>query len=251
MTLESMSACDKLTMDTMINVAAYSKYMARKDSDIKIRSDETKSERRFYKKRIIELTKNMIKNPAYTNDSTIINACDAFINACIVHFKFVDLSDTIQMEHYNSKAGANDGSHANESNESNESIENTSNETIDFGSKVTQIDTAFLSEDTKKIKKINVKCEKNILEQLFISPEAEAHHVSTEGHTSSEPVQKVNKVIKNIPRVIEIDFKDHQFKTKGIKKTKVKGSEGSVNNTNMADNDDTMNNVNNVNNADN
>jgi len=33
----SMSACDKLTMDTMINATAYFKYMARKETDTKIR----------------------------------------------------------------------------------------------------------------------------------------------------------------------------------------------------------------------
>jgi len=200
----SMSACDKLTMDTMINVAAYSKYMARKETDTKIRSSETKSERRFYKKRILELTKQLIKNPAHTNDSTVITACNAYINACIVHFKFVDLSETLQMEHTdeNSNAAASaayDGS--------------ASFSTIDAMNKVNEIDTAFLSEDVRNVKKISIP-EKNVLEQLFISPESK---------TQTKPITTPD-TNNHIPRVIEIDFKDKHFKTKGIKKSKTKPS---------------------------
>lgn len=206
----SMNACDKLTMDTMINVAAYSKYMARKETDTKIRSTETKSERRFYKKRILELTKQLIKNPAHTSDSTVINTCNAYINACIVHFKFVDLSDTLQMEHTDENsnpdadadaaaAAASDGS--------------ASFSIIDATNKVNEIDAAFLSEDARNVKKISIP-EKNVLEQLFISPESKPQMKTI------TPPEKSN----HIPRVVEIDFKDKHFKTKGIKKSKTKPS---------------------------
>ena len=80
----TMSACDKLTMDTMINVSAYSKYISKRDTDVKTRSDETKNERRFYKKRIVELTKQLIKNMDHVKDSSVVNACSAYFNACIL-----------------------------------------------------------------------------------------------------------------------------------------------------------------------
>jgi hypothetical protein len=201
----SMSACDKLTMDTMINVTAYSKYMARKETDAKTRSSETKSERRFYKKRILELTKQLVKNPTYTNDSSVIAACNAYINACIVHFKFVDLSDTLQMEHFTgetSDAVAEDSSSFSTTDANNDGDLN----------KLNEIDSTFLSTDTRNVKKISIP-EKNVLEQLFISPESKTQ---TQPHT---------KTSDHIPRIVEIDFKDIHFKTKGIKKSKMKHSD--------------------------
>lgn len=207
----SMSACDKLTMDTMINMGVYSKYMARKETDTKIRSSETKTERRFYKKRILELTKQLIKNPTHTNDSSVITACNAYINACIVHFKFVDLSDTLQMEH------ATVDSVAEPSCADGGECPAKHHDAVNI---VNQIDTAFLSEsdDVRNIKKISIP-EKNVLEQLFISPEFKMQ--------SKSEIDTTTTNTKHIPRIIEVDFKDRHFKTKGIKKSKSKNKDSS------------------------
>jgi hypothetical protein len=198
----SMSACDKLTMDTMINTVAYSKYMSRKVNERKTQSDETKSERRFYKKRIIELTKQLIKKPTYTNDSAVINASSAYINACIMHFKFIDLSDTLQSEHVEQQ-GQGQGEGQNQAQPQPQAPQ-------DFAANVNEIDTAYLMDDANnKVKKINIH-EKNILERLFIPPEppAESSCITTATHA--------------IPRVVAIDFGDQQFKTKGVKKSNQK-----------------------------
>jgi hypothetical protein len=211
----SMSACDKLTMDTMINMGVYSKYMARKETDTKIRSSETKSERRFYKKRILELTKQLIKNPTHTNDSSVITACNAYINACIVHFKFVDLSDTLQMEHVTACSVAEPSSISGIADD-----EGTAEQHDVIINIVNQIDTAFLSEsdDVRNIKKISIP-EKNVLEQLFISPELKMKSKSDTTTTTT--------TTKHIPRIIEVDFKDRQLKTKCIKKSKGKNKDSS------------------------
>ena len=194
-TTTTMSACDKLTMDTMINTAAYSKYISRKDNETKTKLDETKTERRFYKKRIIELTKQLIKNMDHVKDSTVVNACSAYFNACIMHFKFVDLSDTIQTEHCDTSAEVD--------------VE-PSSELLHNG--VQHIDSEFFSADSvnaNHVKKINImNNEKNILEKLFISPDSETEPVKSQTSTTTTT---------SVPRVIEIDFKDQQFKTKGIK----------------------------------
>jgi len=202
-TVTTMSACDKLTMDTMINSAAYSKYISRKDNETKTKLDETKTERRFYKKRIVELTKQLIKNMDHVKDSSVINACSAYFNACIMHFKFIDLSDTIQTEHYVEPSG-----------NVNTDINVDGNVDLDpdlVHNGVQHIDSEFFSVDAIKnqnVKKINImNNEKNILEKLFTSPDSE-----------KEPVNNVSKSsTTSVPRVIEIDFKDQQFKTKGIK----------------------------------
>jgi len=84
---------------------------------------------------------------------------------------------------------------------------------------VNQIDTAFLSEsdDVRNIKKISIP-EKNVLEQLFISPEFKLQSKSENDTTTTT---------KHIPRIIEVDFKDKHFKTKGIKKSKGKNKDSS------------------------
>ena len=198
----TMSACDKLTMDTMINSAAYSKYISRKDNETKAKLDETKTERRFYKKRIIELTKQLIKNMDHVKDSSVINACSAYFNACIMHFKFVDLSDTIQTEHYVEPTNIDPV----------DPDVNVVSEPVYNG--VKHIDSEFFSAEQNRnishVKKLNTINEKNILEKLFISPDSETEPVKSQTTTNTTTTTSV-------PRVIEIDFKDQQFKTKGIK----------------------------------
>ena len=201
--ITTMSACDKLTMDTMINTAAYSKYMSRKDNETKTKLDETKTERRFYKKRIVELTKQMIKNMDHVKDSSVVNACSAYFNACIMHFKFVDLSDTIQTEHCTGV-------------DPEPSTIDVTSDLVHNG--VQHIDSEFFSADAIKnqnVEKISImNNEKNILEKLFISPDSEKEPPVKNGSGSGSGS---GSSTTSIPRVIEIDFKDQQFKTKGIK----------------------------------
>jgi len=177
-----MSACDKLTMDTMINVAAYSKYISKRDSDVETRSDHKKSERRFYKKRIR-----------------------------IMHFKFIDLSDTLQKEYAevdNDNDNDNDNSNKNNDNDND-------NSHLNFEETVHKIDASFFENDHRNVKKIKLN-EKNILEQLFVLPESSS---------SSSPLHDTDsKPINNIPRVVGINLKDRQFKTKGLKTTSHKNN---------------------------
>lgn len=201
----TMSACDKLTMDTMINVAAYSKYISKRDADVETRSDHKKSERRFYKKRILALTKELIKNPAHVNDTSLINASTAYINACIMHFKFIDLSDTLQKE-YAEVDNNNDNDNSNKNNYND-------NSHLNFEETVHKIDASFFENDHRNVKKIKLN-EKNILEQLFVLPTS----------SSSGPTDTDSKPINNIPRVVGINLKDRQFKTKGLKTTSHKNN---------------------------
>jgi hypothetical protein len=190
-------------MDTMINSAAYSKYISRKDNETKTKLDETKTERRFYKKRIVELTKQLIKNMDHVKDSSVVNACSTYFNACIMHFKFIDLSDTIQTEHCAEV-------------DPEPSTLSVTSELVHNG--VQHIDSEFFSADSvnaNHVKKINImNNEKNILEKLFISPDSEKEPPVKNGPGSTTTTTTSTT---SIPRVIEIDFKDQQFKTKGIK----------------------------------
>jgi len=55
------------------------------------------TERRFYKKRIIQLTKDIFKKPA-PND-VIQSSFNSFVHTCIAYFKFEDASDILQEEY--------------------------------------------------------------------------------------------------------------------------------------------------------
>jgi len=102
----SMSACDKLTMETMMNMDAYLRCMKNRTqsalamplSFCPTQIDST--ERKFYRRRIIDMTKEMFKSTVRTNaDTAVLTAFDAYASACITHFKFIDLADTLQDEY--------------------------------------------------------------------------------------------------------------------------------------------------------
>ena len=58
------------------------------------------TERKFYRRRIIDMTKEMFKSTVRTNaDTAVLTAFDAYASACITHFKFIDLADTLQDEY--------------------------------------------------------------------------------------------------------------------------------------------------------
>jgi len=119
-----------------------------------------------------------------------------------MHFKFIDLSDTIQTEHYVEPSNNNN----------NNTDGNVGPDPDLVHNGVQHIDSEFFSaEKNQNVKKINImNNEKNILEKLFISPDSEKDPPVKPGSGSTTTTSSV-------PRVIEIDFKDQQFKTKGIK----------------------------------
>jgi hypothetical protein len=114
------------------------------------------------------------------------------------------LSDTIQTEHYVEPSGNPDLTVDGNVDPDPDLVHNG----------VQHIDSEFFSGDAIKnqnVKKINImNNEKNILEKLFISPDSEKEPPVKNGSGSGSGST-------SIPRVIEIDFKDQQFKTKGIK----------------------------------
>lgn len=59
-----------------------------------------KEDIKFYRKRIIHLTKSLLKNET-TTTSSIKAAFDNYINEVIMHFEFVDKKDIIQKEYEN------------------------------------------------------------------------------------------------------------------------------------------------------
>ena len=114
-----------ITLETMSNNDSYTKYLKRNKLD---HDAVLKKEKKFYRKRIIALTKDILFNNVNANasspavapcestttttattlivqhdipkvDDVIISAFNTFARLCISHFKFKDTMDTIQYEY--------------------------------------------------------------------------------------------------------------------------------------------------------
>tara|TARA_B100001250_G_C19640832_1_gene718189 strand:- start:248 stop:808 length:561 start_codon:yes stop_codon:yes gene_type:complete len=88
---------DALTLQYFIN-NKFERSIAPDNEEVVISS----SERKFYKKRIIQLTKDLFKKAAPNN--TIQASFNNYLNSCISYFKFTDASDLMQEEYDNVKA---------------------------------------------------------------------------------------------------------------------------------------------------
>ena len=55
------------------------------------------NDRKFYRKRIVQLTKDLFKKDAPNN--SVKDSFDTYIRSCIAYFKFIDASDVMQEEY--------------------------------------------------------------------------------------------------------------------------------------------------------
>jgi len=117
--INSFDVVNYITLETMSNNDSYNKYLKRNKMD---HDAVLKREKKFYRKRIIALTKdilfnnvNNVSNPTPNAsgeltipplqvetpkvDDIIISAFNTYARLCISHFKFKDTMDTIQGEY--------------------------------------------------------------------------------------------------------------------------------------------------------
>ena len=87
----SLNSVDDATIEYMVNVAQYEKYLRKNNIDY---DTGFKRDLKFYRKRIISITKDLFKNEL--KDVTLNGAFNMYMKACISHLKFEDQSETIQ-----------------------------------------------------------------------------------------------------------------------------------------------------------
>ena len=93
----NLDQVDHVTLDLMVNQPQYERYLRVKEADLNGKFEKAK---RFYKKRIIEMTRDMLKGEIETmTDIFVLQAFDAYAKACITHFRNKDKNDTLQDEH--------------------------------------------------------------------------------------------------------------------------------------------------------
>ena len=92
----SFNSIDYLTLEIMANTDSYNKYLKKNNLD---HDSVLKKEKRFYRKRIISMTKDILFNNSFGQDDLILNAFNTYARICISYFKFKDTMDTIQGEY--------------------------------------------------------------------------------------------------------------------------------------------------------
>jgi hypothetical protein len=87
----SLNSVDDATLEYMVNVAQYERYLRKNHIDY---DTGFKRDLKFYRKRIISITKDLFKNEL--KDVHLNGAFNMYMKACISHLKFEDQSETIQ-----------------------------------------------------------------------------------------------------------------------------------------------------------
>jgi len=118
--INGINSVDYMTLEIMANSDTYNKYLKRNHLD---HDSVLKKEKKFYRKRIISMTKDILFNGISKNtkqedsgiptqssniDDVIINAFNTYARLCITYFKFKDTMDTIQSEYKDMNIAAND-----------------------------------------------------------------------------------------------------------------------------------------------
>jgi hypothetical protein len=91
----NLDPVDHVTLDLMVNQPQYERYLRNKEADMNGKYEKAK---RFYKKRIIEMTRELLKGET-VNDIFVLQAFEAFSKSCITYFRNKDKNDTLQEEH--------------------------------------------------------------------------------------------------------------------------------------------------------
>ena len=193
--IKNIDNINYITLEIMANSDTYSKYLKKNnlDHDAVLRRDK-----KFYKKRIIAMVKDILNNTVNSNsdspiDDIIINAFNTFSRLCISHFKFKDTMDNIQGDYKgmdfkndlnlgldsNIAGGAGAGADGIDSLEDNANTINEANKLF-----MKQVDKKIITMDNFVIK-------------------------------TSPPTE--NEII--IPKTKDFNLKDPKYKKKDIKKT--------------------------------
>lgn len=189
----NLDQVDHVTLDLMVNQPQYERYLRAKEADLNGKYEKAK---RFYKKRIIEMTRDLLKGDT-VNDIFVIQAFEAYAKACITYFRNKDKNDTLQEEHMAECVAVGHlppiAEHDCECDEEDDCA--------------ADVDAALpLAEASKKKLEILISFDKHKPQ----TPTLDTYVIKT---TPATPVVPVSI----IPKVKEINLDDPKFKTKDIK----------------------------------
>ena len=250
----TMTTCDLLTMETMLNMDVYSKYLNQKQQRKNAGENHDTchvAERKFYRRRIMDITRELFRcgvsgggptqptqdqepppaahaNATMRHDSVVVNAYNAYVRACIMHFKFIDLADTLQDE-YTDLTDRVPAAVPDDPLLQSEEVVSEINK-ICFSANAT-VNASNVVASNSKVIKVQAPAV-NALEKLFVA--------KTDKKPQTSPPPSPSKPKMRIPKTKDVDLMDERFKTKGVKSrppSKSKMNTDDANSTTNACND--------------
>jgi len=89
---------NQITLECLMNKEIYKKYLTSNSANMIINN---KKDRKFYRKRILQLTRDILLNdPSVKITNDIQFVFENYVNHCIQYFKMVDRVDLIQEDYY-------------------------------------------------------------------------------------------------------------------------------------------------------
>ena len=173
----------ELTLEYLMNKEQYAKYIGKNAEKTK---GANKKDKKFYRKRIVDLTKQLLNNePSEEILQDIIKSFDSYAKICVDYFKMVDRRDILQEEHENFNSEKNEDDVKNEKDEKDENVYNTN-----------------IQQESDKLfmRTFHIK-EPNSLEKIV-----------------KRKITKISEKPPFVPIQKEINLKDPVLKNKGIRK---------------------------------
>ena len=181
----SETLINQITLDCLLNKKMYNNQIIHQKT-----KQVNHEERKFYRKRIYNLFKDIISGNAQTQGELPLDvkyAYDNYINATINYFKILDSNDIIQSEH-------NDCENITEQNEENKQTDLHHEDSLDASYNALEATDAILMR--------SVKIDVPTLDKYV-------------KRTKTKPTKEEPKLI--IPKQKDINLNDPQLKNKGIK----------------------------------
>ena len=203
----NLDQVDHVTLDLMVNQPQYERYLRVKEADLNGKFEKAK---RFYKKRIIEMTRDMLKGETETmTDIFVLQAFDAYAKACITHFRNKDKNDTLQDEHIAEcvAIGHLPSIVEEDAAASNPNFDDDAYDDYDAGDDDIGANDVSVSNDTKRKLEILMTFDKH--KHKSHAPTLDTYVIKITPPPMSKPVP--------IPQFKEINLDDPKFKTKDIK----------------------------------
>jgi len=203
----NLDPVDHVTLDLMVNQPQYERYLRAKEADLNGKYEKAK---RFYKKRIMEMTRDLLKGePETVNDIFVLQSFEAYAKACIAYFRNKDKNDTLQEEYVAECVAV--GYLPPIVEDVNDEAVNDVDDVDDVDDNADNDGDGVLNESSKKKLDILMSFDKHKGQKI---PTLDTYVIKTTPPERSNPVP--------IPQQREINLDDPKFKTKDIKPKKLR-----------------------------
>jgi hypothetical protein len=200
----NLDQVDHVTLDLMVNQPQYERYLRAKEADLNGKYEKAK---RFYKKRIMEMTRELLKGEN-VNDIFVIQAFEAYAKSCITYFRNKDKNDTLQEEHMAECVAIGYLPPIAETETDSMNMDKDNDDNDDNDGEGDSIQDQQLADSSKRKLEIMMSFDKHKVSV----PTLDTYVIKTTPAAST-----CNNHGASIPQLKEINLDDPKFKTKDIK----------------------------------